>query len=62
MLTPRERQIADLLHHGFSNKEISDQLRIKVGTVKGYMRVLFTKLKVNNRTRAAIQARKTNKR
>lgn len=51
-LTPRQRQIMDLLRAGKVNKEIARELGIGVGTVKQHVVTLFKRLKVSNRTMA----------
>jgi DNA-binding CsgD family transcriptional regulator len=48
-LNRREQQIVQLLLSGSSNKEIADSLGISLNTVKGYMKLLSRKLRVNNR-------------
>lgn len=51
-LTPRQRQILDLLKAGKVNKEIAKELGIEVGTVKQHVVALFRRLNVSNRTMA----------
>lgn len=51
-LSPRQRQILDLLRQGKANKEIATQLGIGVGTVKQHVVALFKKLNVSNRAMA----------
>lgn len=53
-LTPREREVGRLLHKGMSNKVIAHELGIAESTVKVRLRRLFWKLKVPNRTKAAL--------
>jgi DNA-binding NarL/FixJ family response regulator len=48
-LTSRERQIAAFLYKQFSNKEISQVLRISERTVKFHVSNIFQKLKVKTR-------------
>lgn len=48
-LTPREREIVDLLRLGLRNKEIANRMNITEGTVKIYLFRLFHKLGVRNR-------------
>jgi DNA-binding NarL/FixJ family response regulator len=54
-----EREIAVLrgLAEGASNKEIASALRIAEGTVKNHVTNIFGKLKVHDRTQAALRAR-----
>ncbi|MGC2855573.1 LuxR C-terminal-related transcriptional regulator [Novispirillum sp. DQ9] len=51
-LSPRQRQILDLLRQGKANKEIATQLGIGVGTVKQHVVALYKKLNVSNRAMA----------
>ena len=55
-LTTREREVLELLVRGRSNKEIGAQLYISDETVKSHLKTLFAKLKVRDRTDAAISA------
>jgi DNA-binding NarL/FixJ family response regulator len=55
-LTPREQEVLQLLVRGRSNKEIGAQLFISDETVKSHLKTLFAKLKVRDRTDAAISA------
>lgn len=50
-LTTRERQIAELLERGLSNKEIARQLDIALATVKNHVHHILTKLDLDNRGR-----------
>jgi tripartite-type tricarboxylate transporter receptor subunit TctC len=53
-LTPRERQIVDLISLGLSNKEVGRQLSLQEGTVKVHLHNIYTKLEVSNRTALAL--------
>jgi two-component system NarL family response regulator len=55
-LSPREMEVLHLLTKGRSNKEISSSLFIAEDTVKAHLKTLFSKLKVKDRTEAAISA------
>lgn len=55
-LTPREHEVLQLLVRGRSNKEIGARLFISEETVKSHLKTLFAKLKVRDRTDAAIRA------
>ncbi|MBT3765513.1 MAG: response regulator transcription factor [Rhodospirillales bacterium] len=55
-LTPRQREVLDLLAHGLSNKEIGSRLTLSEGTVKLHVTALMKALEVNNRTKAVIKA------
>jgi LuxR family transcriptional regulator, maltose regulon positive regulatory protein len=57
-LSRRELEILRLLAEGLSNREIAQQLYISSGTVKVHLKHIFNKLKANNRTEAAAQARR----
>lgn len=57
-LTAREKQIADLVRAGFSNKRIALELRLAERTITTYMSVIFQKLGVANRTGLAVWALK----
>ncbi len=55
-LSLREQEVLALLALGYSNPEIASELFLSVDTVKTYVRRVFTKLGVNNRTNAALLA------
>lgn len=57
-LTEREKDVLRCLANGDSNATISEKLYIEVGTVKFYLRDIFDKLGVKNRTQAALKALK----
>ena len=57
-LTPRERRVLELLARGLSNKEIAQEMRYSVGTIKNVVAHVFDKLGVPDRTQAAILAAK----
>ncbi|GAB4478165.1 MAG: response regulator transcription factor [Anaerolineales bacterium] len=52
----REVEILQLLAQGLSNKEIAHQLTLSEHTVKTHVANIFTKLEVNNRAEAVLQA------
>jgi len=52
-LTPRMREVRNLLRQGMSNKLIASRLGISEGTVKNHMSEIFRALHVSNRTQAA---------
>lgn len=52
-LTPRERQVLELISKGLNNQEISQHLVIEVGTVKNHVHNILEKLDVNSRYDAA---------
>jgi len=53
VLTPREKEILQLISNGLSNKEIATQLHIAPNTVKNHVHHLLDKLKVRSRHDAA---------
>ena len=53
ILTRRERQIAELVHQGLSNKEIADNLVISVRTAETHVENILTKLGFTSRTQVA---------
>jgi DNA-binding NarL/FixJ family response regulator len=55
-LTQQESEVLNLMVQGLTNKQIGQKLLIGTGTVKSYVRELFNKLNVNNRTEAAVKA------
>lgn len=57
-LTEREKDVLQCLANGDSNAVIAERLYIEVGTVKFYLRDIFDKLGVKNRTQAALKALK----
>ncbi|MGP1255984.1 MAG: LuxR C-terminal-related transcriptional regulator [Kiloniellales bacterium] len=58
-LTPRQQEILQCLSQGLSNKEIARALGISDSTVKVHMHGLFERLGVQNRTQAALLARRS---
>ncbi len=52
-LTPREREVLDLISAGNNNQEIAEKLIIEVGTVKNHVHNILRKLDVNSRYDAA---------
>ena len=55
-LSPREREVLELIVGGKSNKEISEELGISQATVKTHIRVIFGRMGVSDRTQAAVAA------
>src|SRR4030095_3772751 len=58
-LSPREREILELLAAGFPNKEIAVRLGLSDGTVRWHLRHVYHKLHVRSRTEAALKFRST---
>src|SRR5262245_33556514 len=56
LLTERERSVLKLIAQGRSNKEIGKTLSLTEGTVKGYVSNILAKLKLEDRTQAALLA------
>lgn len=56
-LSPREREILELLAQGFSNKEIAARVGVGDGTVRWHLRHVYEKLHVRSRTEAALKFR-----
>ena len=54
-LTPREREVLDMLAFGLSNKEIAWRMKISEHTVKSHVASIFAKLNVSTRTEAVTQ-------
>ncbi|HLV97542.1 MAG TPA: LuxR C-terminal-related transcriptional regulator [Ktedonobacterales bacterium] len=57
LLSPREREVLQLIAQGLSNQEISERLVLALDTVKGHNRNIFDKLQVQRRTEAVARAR-----
>jgi DNA-binding NarL/FixJ family response regulator len=53
LLTPRQRQIAELVSQGLSNKEIADALVISIRTAEAHVEHILTKLGFTSRTQIA---------
>jgi LuxR family maltose regulon positive regulatory protein len=56
-LTDRELEILYLVADGLTNQAIADQLFISLGTVKGHLNHILSKLDVHNRTEAVAHSR-----
>jgi DNA-binding CsgD family transcriptional regulator len=52
-LTPQERQVAQLVSEGLSNKEVAAQLFLSPRTIDAHLRRVFAKLGVTSRTQLA---------
>ena len=51
-LTPREKQVLELLSQGFLYKEIANKLELSIPTVNCYIRSIYEKLQVHSRSQA----------
>jgi DNA-binding NarL/FixJ family response regulator len=51
-LSPRERSVLDGLAAGLAYKQIADELRVSIHTVRNYIRRIYEKLHVRSRTEA----------
>ncbi|MDG5803791.1 response regulator transcription factor [Streptomyces ossamyceticus] len=56
VLSEREVQVVRLVARGLSNQEIADELFLSTETVRTYLKRMFAKLGVNDRTRLAVLA------
>lgn len=57
VLTPREREVLDLLAQGLDNAHIATALGIRIKTVRNYMLMLLDKLDIDSRGEAIVVAR-----
>ena len=58
LLTKRELEVLKQVVDGRTNQEIADGLFISIETVKTHMRHIMEKLRVTDRTQAAVKAMK----
>jgi DNA-binding NarL/FixJ family response regulator len=56
-LTPRERELVELLAHGLDNLQIAAHLGLTEKTVRNKVSAVFDKLDVATRAQAIVQAR-----
>ncbi|WP_226895678.1 response regulator transcription factor [Luteolibacter marinus] len=56
-LTAREREVLELVAHGFINKEIADRLSVTVEAIRWHLKNIYAKLHVHSRTEAALKFR-----
>ena len=50
MLSPREKDLLDLVCKGYTNKQIAKMLIVSSDTVKAHLASIMRKFNVNNRT------------
>jgi DNA-binding NarL/FixJ family response regulator len=62
VLAPREREILELVAHGYANKEIADTLAITLSTVCWYLHEIYKKLHVQSRIQAVNKLRQSSSR
>jgi NarL family two-component system response regulator LiaR len=55
-LSPRELEVLQLIAKGLHNQQIADNLHVSLNTVKTHVRRVMKKLKVSDRTQAAVLA------
>jgi len=55
-LTEREFEVLSLIARGYPNQKIADELVISIGTVKGHVSNILSKLHLADRTQAAVYA------
>ena len=61
-LSPREREVYELMCEGLSNGEIGTRLFITEGTVKVHVQHVFDKLGIRSRTALALSAARDRRR
>lgn len=54
LLTPRQKEVVELIGRGLTNREIADALGISVATAKHHAAAIYAALDVTNRTEAAV--------
>jgi DNA-binding NarL/FixJ family response regulator len=56
-LTPRQRELVELIAQGCDNAQIGARLDVREKTVRNHITSIFAKLEVENRSRAIVLAR-----
>jgi DNA-binding NarL/FixJ family response regulator len=56
LLTPRETEVLSRLALGETNRQIAKELHLSLSTVKRHLEHIISKLKVSDRTQAAVKA------
>ncbi|HEY9839610.1 MAG: LuxR C-terminal-related transcriptional regulator [Candidatus Sericytochromatia bacterium] len=56
LLSPREREILQLMQAGLSNQDISDKLIVSLNTIKTHTKHIYEKLGVTSRSQALMKA------
>ena len=57
VLTPREREVINLISKGFTYKEVAQTLNMSFNTVPVHIRNIYKKMQANNRSEAVHEAR-----
>jgi PAS domain S-box-containing protein len=57
-LTPRQREVLDLIASGLSTSEIAEQLTVSTETVRNHVRSIFRELDAHSRLEAIVKARR----
>ncbi|MBS2010320.1 MAG: response regulator transcription factor [Cyanobacteria bacterium SZAS TMP-1] len=52
VLSPREKEVLNLLVNGLTNQEIADSIQLSNGTIKVHVKNILNKLNVNSRAQA----------
>ena len=58
VLSPRQREVLELLAAGLSGKEIATRLRLSESTIKSYRKSLYARLRAGRRSQALANARR----
>lgn len=53
-LTPWEREVAELVAHGLTNREIATRLYLSERTAQNHVQHILTKLELSNRSQIAV--------
>jgi DNA-binding CsgD family transcriptional regulator len=53
-LTPREREVLQMISSGLTNAEAARRLQLSVHAIKFHLAAIYRRLGVNNRTEAAV--------
>lgn len=51
-LTPRERQVLQLLSEGLTHQHVGFEMKIKISTVRSHVASIFRKMNVHNKREA----------
>lgn len=61
LLTPRQFEITQWIHEGYSNPEIAAMLRVSPDTIKHVVYMIFDKLGCDNRVQLAVRYERENR-